>query len=70
MSISNVRLKKYRSRSNDKLVFGRQNLIEEPVFNRNLKEITTQVTTRNYYEVNLPEIVEGTKRVDFGATDI
>lgn len=26
---------------------------------------TKQETTRNYYEVNLPEIIEGTKRVDF-----
>lgn len=31
---------------------------------------TKQETTRNYYDVNLPEIVEGTKRVDFGAMGI
>ena len=24
-----------------------------------------QETTKNYYDVNIPEIVEGTKRVDF-----
>lgn len=102
-------LEKYRSLKGDKLVFDRQYLVEEPVYNRNLKEIagmagihknitnkvarhtnaqlwirygaegavlskmmghTKQETTRNYYEVNLPEIVEGTKRVDFGAMGI
>jgi len=31
---------------------------------------TKQETTRNYYDVNLPEIVEGTKRVDFGSLGI
>lgn len=102
-------LERYRSRSTDKLVFDKQNLVEEPVYNRNLKEIakmagihknitnkvarhtnaqlwirygaegavlskmmghTKQETTRNYYDVNLPEIVEGTKRVDFRAMGI
>jgi site-specific recombinase XerD len=102
-------LERYRSRHNDKLVFDKQHLIAEPVYNRNLKEIATlagisknitnkvarhtnaqlwirygaegavlskmmghtkQETTRNYYDVNLPEIVEGTKRVDFAAMGI
>jgi site-specific recombinase XerD len=102
-------LERYRSRVSDKLVFDKQYLVEEPVYNRNLKEIakmagiyknitnkvarhtnaqlwirygaegavlskmmghTKQETTRNYYDVNLPEIVEGTKRVDFGAMGI
>ncbi len=102
-------LERYRSRSTDKLVFDKEYLVEEPVYNRNLKEIanmaglhknitnkvarhtnaqlwirygaegavlskmmghTKQETTRNYYDVNLPEIVEGTKRVDFGAMGI
>lgn len=97
-------LEKYRSFGNDKLVFDKQYFVEEPVYNRNLKEIakmaglhknitnkvarhtnaqlwirygaegavlskmmghTRQETTRNYYDINLPEIVEGTKRVDF-----
>ncbi|MBL7709156.1 MAG: tyrosine-type recombinase/integrase [Chitinophagaceae bacterium] len=31
---------------------------------------TKQETTRNYYDVNLPEIIEGTKRVDFGSMGI
>ncbi len=26
---------------------------------------TAEKTTKNYYDVNLPEIVEGTKRADF-----
>lgn len=104
-----VILERYRSRNGDKLVFDRQYLVEEPVYNRNLKEIakmagihknitnkvarhtnaqlwirygaegavlskmlghTKQETTRNYYDVNLPEIIEGTKRVDFGAMGI
>jgi site-specific recombinase XerD len=102
-------LERYRSRSTEKLVFDRQYLVEEPVYNRNLKEIailagihknitnkvarhtnaqlwirygaesavlskmlghTKQETTRNYYNVDLPEIFEGTKRVDFGAMGI
>jgi site-specific recombinase XerD len=102
-------LERYRSRASDKLVFDKQYLVEEPVYNRNLKEIakmagihknitnkvarhtnaqlwirygaegavlskmmghTKQETTRNYYDVNLPEIVEGTKRVDFEAMGI
>ena len=102
-------LERYRSRASDKLVFDKQYLVKEPVYNRNLKDIaklagihknitnkvarhtnaqlwirygaegavlskmmghTKQETTRNYYDVNLPEIVEGTKRVDFGAMGI
>lgn len=31
---------------------------------------TKEETTRNYYDVNLPEIVEGTKRVDFESMGI
>lgn len=102
-------LKNYRSRSGDKYVFDRRYRVEEPVYNRNLKEIaqlagihksvsnkvarhtnaqlwirygaegavlskmlghTKQETTRNYFDVNLPEIVEGTKRVDFAQMGI
>lgn len=97
-------LEDYKSAKNDNAVFDSINFIEEPVYNRNLKQIarlagiskpvsnkvarhtnaqlwvrfgaegailskmlghTKQETTRNYYEINLPEIVEGTKRVDF-----
>ncbi len=102
-------LNRYRSRSTDRLVFDKKFLVEEPVYNRNLKIIakmagiqktitnkvarhsnaqlwirygaesavlskmlghTKQETTRNYYNVDLPEIFEGTKRVDFGAMGI
>lgn len=31
---------------------------------------TKQETTRNYRDINLPEIVEGTKGVDFGSMGI
>lgn len=97
-------IRKYRSGSNDDMVFDLKYLIEEPVYNRNLKTIaglakikksvsnkvarhtnaqlwirygaesailskmmghTKQETTKNYYDVNIPEIVEGTKRADF-----
>lgn len=97
-------IEKYGSRNFEKSVFDQKILIEEPVYNRNLKAIakmaciqknitnkvarhtnaqlwirygaesavlskmlghTKQETTKNYYSVNLPEIVEGTKRVDF-----
>lgn len=97
-------IRKYRSTEHDKTVFDPIHLVEEPVFNRNLKEIakmagitknisnkvarhtnaqlwvrygaegavlskmmghTAEKTTKNYYDVNLPEIVEGTKRADF-----
>jgi integrase len=102
-------LKRYCSSPKDKLVFDNRYLVEEPVYNRNLKAIavlagihknitnkvarhtnaqlwirygaesavlskmlghTKQETTRNYYNVDLPEIFEGTKRVDFGAMGI
>jgi site-specific recombinase XerD len=102
-------LDRYQNKSGDKFVFDKKQFIEEPVYNRNLKEIaklagidkgvsnkvarhtnaqlwirygaegavlskmmghTKQETTRNYYDVNLPEIVEGTKRVDFGSLGI
>ena len=97
-------ISKYRSADSDKSVFDPLYLVEEPVFNRNLKEVakmagitksisnkvarhtnaqlwvrygaegavlskmmghTAEKTTKNYYDVNLPEIVEGTKRADF-----
>lgn len=97
-------IRKYRSGPKDKNVFDLKFLVEEPSYNRNLKEIagyanltksisnkvarhsnaqlwvrygaegailskmmghTNEATTKHYYDVNLPEIVEGTKRVDF-----
>ncbi|MEK7227822.1 MAG: site-specific integrase, partial [Patescibacteria group bacterium] len=97
-------IRKYQSSSADKVVFNPAIFIEEPVYNRNLKEIanvagikksisnkvarhtnaqlwvrygaerpilskmmghTKEETTKSYFSVNLPEIVEGTKRVDF-----
>ncbi|RZK02639.1 MAG: hypothetical protein EOO46_18395 [Flavobacterium sp.] len=103
-------LKKYRSSSTkEKTVFDPAVFVEEPVYNRNLKEIaklvgitkgvsnkvarhtnaqlwirygaespvlskmmghTKQETTKNYYDVNIPEIIEGTKRADFGRLGI
>ena len=93
----------------EKTVFDPKFLIEEPVYNRHLKEIadmagisksvsnkvarhsnaqlwirygaegailskmmghTQEATTKNYYDVNLPEIVEGTKRADFAKLGI
>ena len=96
-------IKKYRAEEGP-TVFDSKYFIEEPAYNRNLKEIarladitksvsnkvarhtnaqlwirygaegpvlskmmghTKQETTKNYYDVNIPEIVEGTKRVDF-----
>lgn len=97
-------IKKYKSTANENLVFNPSIFIEEPAYNRNLKEIakyvgikksisnkvarhtnaqlwvrygaegailskmmghTNEATTKNYYDINLPEIVEGTKRADF-----
>ena len=97
-------IKKYQSAPEDYRVFDPIYLIEEPPYNRNLKEIaklarltknitnkvarhtnaqlwirygakgsilskmmghTKEETTKNYYDVNIPEIVEGTKMVDF-----
>ena len=102
-------LDKYASPSSDKVVFDKKYFIEEPVYNRHLKEIgkmagihksvsnktarhtnaqlwvrfgaegavlskmlghAKQETTKNYYSVNLPEIIEGTKRVDFESMGI
>lgn len=102
-------LSKYGPVASEKKVFDRKYLVEEPVYNRKLKEIaklagitknvtnknarhtnaqlsirhgtegavlskmmghTQESTTKNYYDVNLPEIVEGTKRVDFGKLGI
>jgi site-specific recombinase XerD len=101
---ASVLIRKYQSLSNQKSVFNPEIFIEEPVYNRNLKEIanlagikkgisnkvarhtnaqlwvrygaerpilskmmghTKEETTKSYFSVNLPEIVEGTKRVDF-----
>lgn len=95
---------KYASGTKDKTVFTPSALIEEPVYNRHLKEIaklanisksvsnkvarhtnaqlwirygadrpvlskmmghSQETTTKNYYDINIPEIVEGTKRADF-----
>jgi site-specific recombinase XerD len=97
-------IRKYHASEPDKTVFDPVHLVEEPVFNRNLREIakmagltknisnkvarhtnaqlwvrygaegavlskmmghTAEKTMKNYYDVNLPEIVEGTKRADF-----
>ena len=97
-------IKKYKSAGDAKTVFDLKYFLEEPVYNRNLKEIarlagiqknisnkvarhtnaqlwirygaespvlskmmghTKEETTKHYYDVNIPEIVEGTKRVDF-----
>jgi site-specific recombinase XerD len=100
---SNI-LRKYRSSDNDALVFDSKYLIEEPAYNRNLKQIaklagikksvsnkvarhtnaqlwirygakrpvvskmlghTKEETTNTYFSINIPEIIEGTKKVDF-----
>lgn len=97
-------IRKYQSLPNEKTVFSPRTLVEEPAYNRNLKEIaslagikksisnkvarhtngqlwvrygaerpiiskmmghTKEETTTNYFSVNLPEIVEGTRKVDF-----
>lgn len=97
-------IEKYKAPKNDKTVFAVNSFVEEPVYNRKLKELakladitknvsnkvarhtnaqlwirygatrpvvskmlghTKEETTRNYYAVNLPEIFEGTKSVDF-----
>ena len=97
-------IKKYQSSLEAKTVFDKKYLIEEPAFNRNLKEIarlaaidksisnkvarhtnaqlwvrygakgailskmmghSKEETTKHYYDVNIPEIVEGTKVADF-----
>lgn len=97
-------IKKYKSAPSDKTVFNPTLFIEEPAYNRNLKEIarlakltknisnkvarhtnaqlwirygaerhivskmmghTKEETTKNYYDINIPEIVEGTRKVDF-----
>ncbi len=97
-------IRKYQSGPGGDTVFDLSYLLEEPAYNRNLKEIaqlagitknisnkvarhtnaqlwvrygaegailskmlghTKQETTKHYYDVNLPEIVEGTRRADF-----
>lgn len=101
---ASVIIRKYQSQPSDKTVFNSDVFIEEPAYNRNLKEIarlaklaknisnkvarhtnaqlwirygaerpivskmmghTKEETTKNYYDINIPEIVEGTRRVDF-----
>jgi site-specific recombinase XerD len=97
-------IRRYQSSALENRVFDPAVFIEEPAYNRNLKEIarlagipksisnkvarhtnaqlwirygaerpivskmmghTKEQTTENYYDVNIPEIIEGTKRVDF-----
>lgn len=97
-------LRKYKSVGSEKKIFDPAFLVEEPVFNRNLKIIaklagitktvtnkvarhtnaqlwvrygaerqviskmmghTREETTTNYFDVNIPEVIEGTKRVNF-----
>ncbi len=97
-------IRKYQSPTTEKSVFNPGIFIEEPAYNRNLKDIAKiagirknvsnkvarhsnaqlwvrygaerpiiskmmghakEETTKNYFSVNIPEIVEGTKRVDF-----
>ena len=101
---STLIIRKYGSAPEKNTVFDPSYFIEEPVYNRNLKEIaklagiqknisnkvarhtnaqlwirygaegailskmmghSREETTKHYYDVNLPEIVEGTKRADF-----
>lgn len=102
-------IEKYAADKKQKTVFNSGVFIEEPVYNRNLKEIaklagidksvsnkvarhtnaqlwvrygasrpviskmlghTKEETTKNYFDVNLPEIVEGTRIVDFSKIGI
>jgi site-specific recombinase XerD len=97
-------IRKYQASEKDTMIFDHIHLIEEPAYNRNLKEIakmaqitknvsnkvarhtnaqlwirygakgavlskmmghTKEETTKNYYDINIPEIMEGTKDVDF-----
>jgi site-specific recombinase XerD len=97
-------IKKYGSDNSSPLIFKKETFIDEPSYNRNLKEIAAMAgitktvynkvgkhmnaqlwvrygaerpiiskmlghqkeeTTRHYFNVNLPEIVEGTRKVDF-----
>jgi len=97
-------IKKHHAAEKEQTVFGGASFIEEPVYNRHLKDIaklakitksvsnkvarhtnaqlwvrygadrpvlskmmghTKEETTKNYYDINILEIVEGTKRVDF-----
>ncbi len=97
-------IKKYKAEKEKKSVFDKSYLIEEPAYNRNLKEIAKlagitksvsnkvarhtnaqlwvrygakgailskmmghakEETTKNYYDVNIPEIVEGARLIDF-----
>ncbi|MEI9943955.1 MAG: site-specific integrase [Chitinophagaceae bacterium] len=102
-------IRKYKSTNTDKTVFDSQFLIEEPVYNRHLKEIakmagisknvsnktarhtnaqlwirygaerpilskmmghTKEETTKTYFDINLPEIIEGTRKVNFAKLGI
>ena len=97
-------IEKYASDSASPFIFKKEIFLEEPVYNRNLKQIAAlagitktvynkvgrhtnaqlwvrygaerpiiskmlghqkEETTRHYFSVNLPEIVEGTRKVDF-----
>ncbi|MBL7737802.1 MAG: site-specific integrase [Chitinophagaceae bacterium] len=97
-------IRKYQSATDSNSIFNPAVFIEEPAYNRNLKEVakiagikknisnkvarhtnaqlwvrygaerpilskmmghTKEETTKNYFSVNLPEIVEGTRRADF-----
>jgi integrase len=101
---ANVIMDRYAADLSSEFVFGPDAFIEEPVYNRNLKELakmaginktvynkvgrhtnaqlyvrfgaktsivskmlghTKEETTRHYFKVNIPEIVEGTKNIDF-----
>lgn len=102
-------INKYKSPSLEQNIFDSKVFIEEPVYNRHLKEIakmakinksvsnkvgrhtnaqlwvrygaerpilskmmghTKEETTKNYFTINIPEIVEGTKRANFNLLDI
>ena len=97
-------IREYQSSAPDRFVFDRKNFVEEPVYNRNLKDIAglanisknvsnkvgrhtnaqlwvrfgaetailskmlghkKQETTKNYYDIDIIEIVEGTKKANF-----
>lgn len=97
-------MEKYAADEKSKMVFSPDAFIEEPVYNRNLKELskmaginktvynkvgrhtnaqlyvrygaktaivskmlghTKEETTRHYFKVNIPEIIERTKNIDF-----
>ncbi len=106
---ANIIIRKYQASPDNIAAFNPKIFIEEPAYNRNLKEIarisgikksisnkvarhtnaqlwvrygaerpilskmmghTKEETTKSYFSVNIPEIVEGTKRVDFNKLGI